>query len=134
MRYVKIFCIFAALLDPAQTAAVTVTRDDYEHMMAHTPYASKAYTRGVDAYGLPVAPANLGGGHSGKLPETFSMNIDIDLQERFGLPANKGRHMGEIKASRVEVKKDRRAYYNVNELVTGAQNEIAGARRDLQRK
>lgn len=134
MRYVITFCIFAALLDRAHAATVTVTRDDCRHIVTHTPDASVAYTPGVDAYGRPVAPANLGGGHSVKPPETFSMDINIDLQERFGLPANKGQYMGEIKAGRVEIKKDGRAYYNGQELATGAQNEIARACRELQKK
>ena len=62
------------------------------------------------------------------------MDINIDLQERFGLPANKGHYMGEIKAGQVEIRKDGRAFYNGQELATCAQNEIARACLELQKK
>ena len=62
------------------------------------------------------------------------MDINIDLQERFGLPANKGQYMGEIKAGQVEILKDGRPFYNGQELATGAQNEIARACLELQKK
>ena len=78
-------------------------------------------------------PADLGGGYRVKPPETYSMDINIDLQERFGLPANKGQYMGEIRAGKVEIK-DGRAFYNGQELATGAQNAIAEACAKLQKK
>ena len=123
MKYlVIVFCVLAWLFDPAHAATVTVTKDDCRHIVSHTPDASVAYTPGIDAYGRPVAPATLGGGFSVKPPETFTMDINIDLQERFGLPANKGQYMGEINAGKVEIKKDGRAYYNGQELVITARN------------
>ena len=61
------------------------------------------------------------------------MDINIDLQERFGLPANKGQYMGEIRAGKVEIKGGR-AFYNGQELATGAQNAIAEACAKLQKK
>ncbi|MGB0631529.1 MAG: hypothetical protein ACPGRZ_12630 [Alphaproteobacteria bacterium] len=133
MRYVIAFCVLAWLLDPAHAATVTVTRDDCRHIVAHSADASVAYKPGVDVNGRPVAPADLGGGFAVKPPETFSMDINIDLQERFGLPANKGQYMGEIKAGKVEIRKDGRAFYHGQELATGAQNEIARACRELQK-
>ena len=62
------------------------------------------------------------------------MDINIDLQERFGLPANKGQYMGEIKAGQVEILKDGRPLYNGQELATGAQNEIARVCLELQKR
>ena len=57
------------------------------------PHAARvgAYTPGATADGGAVAPANLGGSGNSVKPSTeFSIDINIDLQHRFGLPANKG--------------------------------------------
>ena len=135
MRLLTLILALTAIALPAQaeTATVTVTRNDCRHVTAHTPDASAAYTPGSTADGRSVAPADLGGGYKVKPPETFSMDINIDLQERFGLPANKGQYMGEIRAGRVEIK-DGRAFYNGQELATGAQNAVAEACAKLQAK
>ena len=75
----------------AATVTVTVTKKECRHVVAHTPHASVAYTPGVTAGGRAVAPTNLGGSdNSVKPPTKFSIDINIDLQQRFGLPANKG--------------------------------------------
>lgn len=115
----------------AETTTITVTKAECRNVVAHTPDASVAYTPGVTADGRPVAPADLGGGARIKVPESFSMQINIDLQERFGLPANKGQYMGELNAGKVEFK-DGKLTYNGQELATGAQNAVAEACRKLQ--
>lgn len=133
MRMLTLILTLAAIALPAhaKTATVTVTKADCRNVVAHSPDASVAYTPGVTADGRSVAPANLSGGYTVKPPESFSMDINIDLQERFGLPATKGQYIGEIKAGKVEIKGGR-AFYNGQELATGAQNEIARACRKLQ--
>ena len=113
------------------TVTVTVTKADCRHIVYHTPDASVAYRPGVTADGRSVAPADLAGGYRVKPPETFSMDINIDLQARFGLPANKGQYVGEIKAGRVEIK-DGKAFYNGQELATSAENAVAEACANLQ--
>lgn len=117
----------------AETATITVTKADCRNIVAHTPDASVAYTPGVTADGRRVAPADLAGGSTIKPPDSFSMQINIDLQERFGLPANKGQYMGELNAGKVEYK-DGKLTYNGQELATGSQNAIAEACRKLQRQ
>ena len=117
----------------AKTATVTVTKADCSHIVTHTPDASVAYTPGVTADGRSVAPADLSGGYRVKPPESFSMAINIDLQERFGLPATKRQYMGEIRAGKVEIK-DGKAFYNGQQLATGAQNAVAEASAKLQKK
>ena len=57
------------------------------------PHAARVgvYTPGATADGRAVAPANLGGSGNSVKPSTeFSIDINIDLQHRLGLPANKG--------------------------------------------
>ena len=123
-----------ALPAAAQTATITVTQADCRKLVAHTPDSSVAYTPGVTADGRRVAPADLPGSGAGlKLPESFSMPVVIDLQERFGLPANKGQYMGELNAGAVRFK-DGKVSYNGQELASGSQNAIAAACRKLQQR
>ena len=117
----------------AKTATVTVTKADCRHIVSHTPDASVAYRPGVPADGRSVAPADLSGGYRVKPPESYSMDINIDLQERFGLPVNKGRYMGELDAGSVKFK-DGKVTYNGQELNTGSQNAIIRAYRKLRRR
>lgn len=129
--YIPVMCLLA-LPAFAETRTITVTQADCRNLVMHRPDASVAYTPGVTADGWRVAPAELPGSGSGiKLPKSFSMPIRIDLQERFGLPVNKGRYMGELDAGSVKFK-DGKVTYNGQELNTGSQNAIIRACRKLR--
>jgi hypothetical protein len=131
--YIPVMCLLA-LPAQAETPTITVTKADCRKLVLHMPDASVAYTPGVTADGRRVAPAELPGSGSGlKLPESFSMPVRIDLQERFGLPANKGQYMGELDAGTVEFSNGK-VSYNGQELAAGSQNAIAAACRKLQRR
>jgi len=133
LLFLALMCL-PALPAAAQTATITVTQADCRKLVAHTPDASVAYTPGVTADGRRVAPADLPGSGAGlKLPDSFSMPVVIDLQERFGLPANKGRYMGELNAGSVQFR-DGKVTYNGQELASGSQNAIAAACRKLLQK
>jgi hypothetical protein len=84
----------AALLAAAQARAdgeqaeVTITRDDCARLVEHVPAPDVAYRPGVDAYGREVVPADLNGAAPIEAPETLHIPIEIDLLDRFGIPAN----------------------------------------------
>ena len=129
--YIPVMCLLA-LPAFAETRTITVTQADCRNLVMHRPDASVAYTPGVTADGWRVAPAELPDSDSGiKLPKSFSMPVIIDLQERFGLPANKGQYMGELNVGNVEFK-DGKITYNGQELNTGSQNAIIRACRKLR--
>ena len=67
---------------------IHVTRLDCARLVAHRPDADVAYQPGVDAQGNPVTPADLDGTNMITLPDTIAIFITVDLQERFGIPAN----------------------------------------------
>ncbi len=67
---------------------VAITRADCARLVAHVPGPDVAYRPGVDVYGREVAPADLGGAPRIELPETILIDIEVDLQARFGTPAN----------------------------------------------
>ncbi len=131
--YIPVMCVLA-LPAFAETRTITVTQADCRNLVMHTPDASVVYTPGVTADGRRVATAELPGSGSGiKLPKSFSMPVKIDLQERFGLPANKGQYMGELDAGTVKFKNGK-VTYNGQELATGSQNAIIRACRKLRRR
>ncbi len=85
----------AALLATTQARAhvekkaeVTITRADCAQLVEHLPSPDVAYQPGVDAYGRAVVPADLNGGAQIQAPETLHIPIEIDLLDRFGIPAN----------------------------------------------
>ncbi len=92
----------AALLAAAQARAheekaeVSITRADCVRLVEHVPAADVAYQPGVDAYGRAVAPADLSGGATIPVPETLHIPIEIDLLDRFGIPAQAGLYESDI--------------------------------------
>ena len=73
---------------PAGAATITITKADCDRLVKHVPDADVAYAPGVDVYGREVVPADLDGGIELALPEEILIDIDVDLFERFGIPAN----------------------------------------------
>ena len=116
----------------ATAAEVTVNKADCTGFVAHAPDGSVAYKPGVAADGSAVAPADLpGSSFSVDPPDKITIDINIDLQKRFGLPANAAQYMGEAKIGKVTVEKGR-AYFNGQELATGDSNAVLEACRKLK--
>lgn len=72
----------------AADSILQMSREDCAGVVKHHPAPDVAYQPGVDADGNPVAPADLPGTPTLVLPPEIPVLISIDLQERFGLPAN----------------------------------------------
>jgi hypothetical protein len=66
---------------------IRVTREDCSRLVAHRPAAGVDYQPGVDAYGRPVVPPDLEESRI-QLPESIAIVITVEIQERFGIPAN----------------------------------------------
>jgi hypothetical protein len=68
---------------------LTVKREDCEALVKYRQPPGVAYEPGVDAYGNPVAPADLPGSNQQlNLPPLIAIPIDVDLQDRYHIPAN----------------------------------------------
>ena len=99
---VSVSLFLAALLAAAPARAhegpaeVIVTRADCARLVEHVPAPDVAYQPGVDAYGRAVAPAELDGGTPIQAPETLHIPIEIDLLDRFGIPANPALYESDI--------------------------------------
>lgn len=72
---------------------LTISAKDCTALTRHLPAADVAYQPGADVRGRPVAPADLGAdstadGSGLVLPQAVIIPIEVDLFERFGIPAN----------------------------------------------
>jgi hypothetical protein len=79
--------IMAAVPAAAQDVVV-ITKSDCQQLVRHVPAPDMAYQAGTDAYGRPVAPADLGGGYDEMAPpEEITFPVEIDLRHFQGGPA-----------------------------------------------
>lgn len=111
---------------------VIVTKSDCTRLVKHLPDPGVAYQPGVDVHGRPVVPADLGGqNNSLPLPETFEIDIEVDLQERFGVPANRGLFDADAQIGKVVVERDGRASFNGAPLHNEAVATLIDACREI---
>ncbi len=94
--------LFAAATVAAEETKITITKKDCRKITRYTPPAGVTYQPGVDARGRRVAPADIGGGVKWKVPETVTIDIGIDLEEKYGLGTG-GKYTGEAKVAEVKV-------------------------------
>jgi hypothetical protein len=73
---------------PAAMADVAISREDCQYLARYQPSPDVNFQPGVDVHGRPVAPADLGGGQQIKLPETIYIPIEVDIGQRYHIPAN----------------------------------------------
>jgi hypothetical protein len=114
-------------------ATVAITRADCARLVAHVPDPDVAYRPGVDVYGREVAPADLGGAPRIELPETILIDIEIDLLQRFGIPASPALYDADAELGEV-VYKDGRFTFNGQPLQDQAQAELAARCQEIVRQ
>ena len=86
---------FAAMAD-----TVTTTRADCQRLVNYVPSSDVAYQPGKDAYGRPVAPADLGGGSDIKAPDVISFDVQVNLRNfQRGPEADAQAHSAAVAAS-----------------------------------
>jgi len=68
----------------AHAEALTVSTADCRRLTQAVPAKDVEYKAGVDVHGKKVAPADLGGGYQGIVPDEITLNIGIDLADRLG--------------------------------------------------
>ncbi len=91
-------------------AEVTIARADCARLVEHVPAPDVAYQPSVDAYGRAVAPADLNSGLQIQVPETLHIPIEIDLQERFGIPANSALYKSDVPVGEVVYRNGRLSF------------------------
>lgn len=107
MKKMALTIVFSALALSAAmaeetTSKLTVSREDCRRIVKHLPAPDVAYKPGFDAHGRKVVPADLGGGSTWQPPETITIDIAINLAEKYGIGAG-GKFKGEAKIATVTV-------------------------------
>ena len=75
-------------LVPVASADIAISRQDCQYLTRYQPAPDVNFQPGVDVHGRPVAPADIGGGQQLKLPETIYIPIEVDIGQRYHIPAN----------------------------------------------
>ena len=84
------------------------------------------YTPGVDVDGKPVAPADLPSSTPPLKLDDFPIEISVNLQKRFGIPANSSLFHGKAVVGYVTVQ-DGRAYFDGQPISQNEQDMLAAA-------
>ncbi len=119
-----LFLLAASPAAAHETATVTITGADCARLVEHVPGPDVAYQPGVDVLGREVAPADLGGAPRIELPETILIDIEVDLFERFGIPANPALYEADAEVGAV-LYQDGRFTFNGQPLQDEAEAELA---------
>jgi hypothetical protein len=115
-------------------AYLTVSENDCarlarHHAAPHNLDDDVTYRPGRDVRGKPVAPADLAPGFGGGglvLPDAVVIPIEVDLFERYGIPANSASFKGDVFVGEVVVDvASGRAHFNGQPLQSDAEAELA---------
>jgi hypothetical protein len=91
------------------------------------------YTPGVDVDGRPVAPADLPSSTPPLKLDDFPIEISVNLEKRFGIPANSSLFHGKAVVGYVTVE-DGRAYFNGQPISQSEQDMLAAACQAAKRR
>ena len=134
LSWLALACLWAlitALPAAAQDAYLTVSEGDCARLARHYPAPPNStgdvtYKPGQDVHGKPVVPAALNPAGGLLLPDAVVIPIEIDLFERYGIPANKANFKGDVFIGEVVVDvATGRAIFNGQPLQSDAEAELA---------
>ena len=111
-----------------------ISRADCAGLAAHVPSDEATYRPGVDVRGRPVAPADVDGTPALALPESYRIRIEVDSEDRFGIPATAGRYDADIAVGEALVEADGRVLFNGQPLQSEAAFELGRRCRELLRQ
>lgn len=121
------FCLLLAPLPAAAGEAyVTLSENDCARLARHYPDPGVAYQPGRDVRGKAVAPADLDPNAGLILPDAVVIPIEVELFERYGIPANRANFKGDLFVGEVVVDvASGRATFNGQPLQSDAEAELA---------
>jgi hypothetical protein len=127
-------CFLLSLAVPGPAVAgsgyLALSENDCARLARHYPSDDVTYQPGRDVHGKPVVPADLpperGGGSRLILPDAVIIPIELDLFDRYGIPANKANFKGDVFIGEVVVDvASGRALFNGQPLQSEAEAELA---------
>ncbi len=134
LTLVRIACLLGvvaatlAFASPSRAAesVVIISRGDCARLAVHQPAPDVAYQPGVDARGRPVAPADLPGSNPPiAMPDEIAIDITVEIQKRFGIPANSAFFKPEARVGTIVVKPDGSATFNGQPLTSPESRALA---------
>lgn len=112
-RFVLAIALLPLLLPAAPERAraaeghvLRLTKADCARVVKYRQAPDTAYRPGVDVHGRPVVPADPDG-QTIRLPDKIVIPITVELQDRFGIPANSALFKAEAEIGRIVVDGDR---------------------------
>lgn len=110
----------------AEDGYLTISEDDCARLARHYPADDVTYRAGRDVRGKPVVPADLNGETALIMPQSVVIPIELDLFERYGIPANQANFKGDVFIGEVVVDvASGRAIFNGQPLQSDAEAELA---------
>jgi len=137
-RYRFLVLVLAPILPilpaAAQQGPIVVSSSNCDAIAHVNDAPGVAYTPGVDVDGNAVAPADLPGSSTALNQALASapIKITVDLQKRFGIPANSVLFQGEAQIGYVTVQ-DGKAYLDGQPLNVAEQDLLATACKERKR-
>lgn len=101
-------------------------------LVSHLPAPDVDYRPGVDAYGRPVAPADLPGAPAPVFPDVYRIPIEVDLFDRYGIPADPRLFDGAVQVGTVTLV-GARLFFNGQPLTPVDEAAVARACRAARR-
>ena len=121
-----LLALASAVPAAAQAPYLTLSKSDCARLARHYPADDVTFQPGRDVRGKPVAPADLDGGDGLILPDAVIIPIEVDMYDRFGIPANKDNFKGDIFVGEVVVDvATGRATFNGQPLQSDTEAELA---------
>lgn len=116
-------CGFGIVGPAAAQDGVSLTKSTCRKAVRYIPATGAAgadYVPGVDARGRAVAPADVGGGNQFRLPDSYTINLEIDLFEQFGIPLDPRLAGSDLSVGQIEIR-GRDVYFNGQALQDDAE-------------
>ncbi len=115
----------------AEALELRISRADCARLVTHVPSDDVGYQPGVDVRGRPVAPADLDATPALELPDSYRVRIEVDSDDRFGIPATAGNYDADIAIGEALVEADGRVLFNGQPLQSEAASELGRRCREL---
>lgn len=103
-----------------------ITGADCRYITNHVAEPGVAYEPGIDVHGNAVAPADIDDGGGLELRRAFTIDIELNIAERLGIPSDSARFRDDANIGVLEVR-GRELYFNGHRLAPDAAGPVAAA-------
>ena len=121
----KIVAVFLLVQGLAFASSFKVKGSDCAKLVAHKPAAGVEYKPGEGVKGKKVASADVNGGYNLAMPEEVTINLNFDLNKKYGVPANSNLYVGEGQVGKITVDKSGKALFNGQPISKEDEAQIA---------